>query len=132
MNRAETARLLLFCTANDAREPTETDVLAWHDMLAPIPFEKALEAARRHYRQQPDVWLKPGHLWRMCANNTDITRGETTTTIVDDAGNVLCSDCKLMHRPDEPCSVLIADDGMWRKALGMFRRPAELEPAPER
>lgn len=126
MNRAETTKLLGFCAANDQRTVGEGDVLAWHDMLAPIAFERAWDAARRHYRQQPDVRLKPGHIWQLCKTTTTAEAAQRDLEKPCEHGSI-CGDCKAVHHADEPCTALTSDPAAFARALAIFRRPQEVE-----
>ena len=124
MNRADAARLLALAAAYDCRTVGETDVAAWHLALDGLDPERCKAAIVRHYRESTDR-VMPAHIRRLARTTTDLTHG-STGTVADDDGNTLCGSCKLMHRPAEHCSVLVADDSRWRRALAMFRRPAEL------
>lgn len=118
MNRSEVVDLLTYAAACDQRTVGEADVLVWFDMLAPLDFDACLTAARQHYRRSPDVRLKPGHLWQMCATRTDseaADAGHLTVCTCAGAGTcpvcvhgVICGTCKGVHRADEPCTVLTA------------------------
>lgn len=103
MNRAQVVELLAYAAACDARTVGDADVLAWHDILAPLDFEDCQKAMRLHYRRQPDVRLKPGHLWQMCATRTD-----AEAAVVDRwPDGILCARCKAVHHDHEPCTVLV-------------------------
>lgn len=99
MNRQDVIRLLTYAAACDARTVAEEDLYAWYDILAPLDFSDCLAAARKHYRAAPDVRLKPGHLWQLAHKST----GPTAVDACEQG--ILCDDCKLVHRPDEPCDV---------------------------
>ena len=105
MNRTEVIDLLSYAAACDQRTVGDTDVLVWFDMLAPIRFKDALQAMRQHYRRQPDVRLKPGHLWQLCRTVTDAEAAERDLRTSCDHGT-LCGTCSAVHQPDEPCVVL--------------------------
>ena len=129
MNRAETARLLGFCAANDQRTVGEADVLAWHDMLGPIAFARAWEAARAHYRRQPDVRLKPGHLWQLCKTTTTAEAAQRDLEQPCEHGSI-CRSCKSVHHSTEPCAVLTPGPEAIARALAGARSLAELNPPP--
>lgn len=119
MNRAETVDLLTFCAINDSRTVGETDVIAWHDMLAPIDFGRAIDAARTHYRRQPDVWLKPGHIWHLCKTTTG------APNVIPETGEAFCGTCKGVHQPQESCAVLARPEGFRKAIAGAFRSVAD-------
>lgn len=104
MNRAQIVDLLTYCAACDQRTVGDTDVAVWFDMLAPLDFDKALTAARTHYRRQPDVRLKPGHIWTMCRTATDSEVDPALRQHCEQG--TYCDDCKCVHQPGEPCNVL--------------------------
>ena len=54
--------LLSYAAAFDRRTVGKFDVLAWYDLIGDLPKDLALQAARDHYREQPGVWLEPGHI----------------------------------------------------------------------
>lgn len=62
MNRAEAARLLVRVSAVDRREVTDLMVVAWEEVLAEVPYEAAVDALVAHRREEPGVWVEPGHL----------------------------------------------------------------------
>jgi len=126
VNRQEATQLLRFCAANDNRTVGEADVLAWHDMLSAISYERAYEAARRHYRQQPDVWLKPGHIWRLCKTTTVAEAAQRELEKPCEHGSI-CGTCKAVHHATESCSSLTSDRAAFARALAIYRRPSEVE-----
>jgi hypothetical protein len=105
MNRAQTLDLLTYCAACDQRTVGETDLAVWFDMLGPLDFDRALESARQHYRRQPDVRLKPGHIWQLCKTVTEAERLDHDLAVPCDQG-VLCGRCKAVHHVTESCDVL--------------------------
>jgi hypothetical protein len=107
MNRAQIVDLLTYCAACDQRTVGETDVAVWFDQLAPIDFERALEAARQHYRRQPDVRLKPGHIWMLCKTVTDVDAADRALTDTTCDHGRWHRECGQVHHDDEPCSVLV-------------------------
>lgn len=112
MNRAQIVDLLTYAAACDQRTVGEADVLVWFDMLAPLDYATAAEAMRQHYRRQPDVRLKPGHLWQMCATRTD---GDAADNARPCEHGSICDRCKLVHHAAEPCHVLQARP--WPRAI---------------
>ncbi len=128
MNRAQVVDLLTYAAACDQRTVGDTDVLVWFDMLAPLDFQAALAAMRQHYRRQPDVRLKPGHLWQMCISRTDGDAAEAALMPPCNQGTY-CPRCKLIHHDHEPCSVLEARE-FPRAIESLARRISDLaEPA---
>lgn len=115
MNRQDVAKLLAYAAANDARTVGESDLHAWFDILGPLDFDRCLAAARKHYREQPDTRLKPGHLWRLA-------KATTGPTPVDECDQgVYCPKCTLYHQPTEACEVNTHDPAMIARALETFR-----------
>lgn len=127
MNRADTARLLTLAASFDARTIGDADVLAWQAALDGLDYARCQAAVVKHYRENTDR-IMPAHIRRLARTTTDLTRGiASPTASVADDGSTLCGDCRLMHRSDESCAVLIADDTRWRRAIALFRRPREIE-----
>lgn len=122
MNREEIVNLLTYAAACDQRTVGEADVLVWFDMLAPLDFRACLDAMRMHYRRNPDVRLKPGHLWQLAATRTD---GEDFPNVVPCEQGQFCHRCKLVHHQHEDCSVLKAQP--WPRAIGsVVKRPDDV------
>lgn len=48
--------------AVDRRTVGEADVLMWQQILGNLPKDLALRAIVDHFREQPGVWLEPGHI----------------------------------------------------------------------
>lgn len=105
MNRAQIVDLLTFCAANDQRTVGQSDVAVWFDMLEPIDFDRALDAARQHYRREPDKRMTPGRIWVLCKTVTEAERLERDLAAPCEHG-VLCRACKLVHQPDAYCDAL--------------------------
>lgn len=57
MTRAEIARLLALIQAFDRRTVGESDVWAWHDVLADIRFDAAVDAVKNHYRNSREFLM---------------------------------------------------------------------------
>lgn len=129
MNRAQIVDLLTYAAACDQRTIGDSDVLVWHDMLGAIDFDAALSAMRQHYRRNPDVRLKPGHLWQLCRTQTDAEAAAHDLAQPCEHG-VICATCKLVHHPHEPCDVLTHRAELEARIVSLFRRPSELESAP--
>lgn len=64
MNLSETALMLGQMQAYDQRTVGESDVIAWHALLADAPFEDCQEAVRRHYAENTDR-IMPAHVRRI-------------------------------------------------------------------
>jgi hypothetical protein len=54
--------LLCVIAAVDRRTIGEADVLVWHELIGDLPKDLALQAIKDHFREQPGVWLEPGHI----------------------------------------------------------------------
>lgn len=52
MTPAEVSKVLTKCAAYDQRTIGQADVLAWHEVLADVVLADALDAVRRHYRDE--------------------------------------------------------------------------------
>jgi hypothetical protein len=121
MNRAQVVELLAYAAACDQRTIGDADVLVWHDILAPLDYETCRTAMRQHYRRQPDVRLKPGHLWQACATRTDVE-----AAVQHDVDGALCSGCKAFHHQHEPCTVLVPIPPALASAITEVFPPARL------
>jgi hypothetical protein len=54
--------LLTAVAVVDRRTVGESDIHLWHEILGDIPKDLALQAVIDHRREQPGVWLEPGHI----------------------------------------------------------------------
>ena len=54
--------LLCVIAAVDRRTIGEADVAVWHELIGDLPKDLALQAIKDHFREQPGVWLEPGHI----------------------------------------------------------------------
>lgn len=61
MNRQETANLLTAMAAFDRRTIGESDVIAWQELLADIPYADGLAAVKRWYAANTE-WMMPAHV----------------------------------------------------------------------
>lgn len=61
MNRSQTAQVLTKIAAFDRRTIGEADVLAWHDVLEPMPFEDCMLAVTAHFTESRD-WCMPSDI----------------------------------------------------------------------
>ena len=62
MNRNDVIDVLSLIRAVDHRTVGEMDVNVWQAVIGDLGRDDALEAVRGHLREQPDVWLAPGHI----------------------------------------------------------------------
>lgn len=72
MNRAEAAAIYAKASLIDHRRADDPQaaaaaVLAWHEILADLTFEDANRALIQFRREQPGVYLEPGHLVQISA-----------------------------------------------------------------
>jgi hypothetical protein len=65
VNRAEVARLLTLAGGYDGRQVAETEVRAWHEVLARYEYETTSEAVVEHYTHQTKR-LMPADVVRYC------------------------------------------------------------------
>lgn len=64
MNRNEMIDVLSVVAAATRRTIGEADVTIWMGVCGDVPKPFALEAIRGHMRDQPGVWLEPGHIYQ--------------------------------------------------------------------
>jgi hypothetical protein len=64
MNRDEVIDVLTAVAAADRRTVGHADVDVWQAVIGDIPKDFALQAVRDHLREQPGVWLEPGHVYQ--------------------------------------------------------------------
>lgn len=121
MTLEETMQLLKLVVAGDRRTIGPEDVQYWQAMLDRIQLQDAINALVMIRRREPDKWIDPGHIWNLCAVRTDAEAAERG--LVDCEHGGICEDCKLVHRPDEPCQVLVAKP--WPRALQDATRTTE-------
>ena len=63
MNRNDLIDILTVIQVIDHRTIGEADIIAWGDLIGDLPKDLALQAVRDHRREQPGVWLEPGHVY---------------------------------------------------------------------
>lgn len=126
MTRDETITLLKLVVAGDRRTIGPEDIAYWAAMLAATDLDRAVSALVMIRRREPDKWVDPGHIWGMCNAKTD--GAAAGAGLADCDHGRICADCRLVHRPDEPCDVLVAAG--WPRALGSVTRPIPAEGAP--
>lgn len=63
MNRNDVIDVLTAVAAADRRTVGETDVDVWQAVIGDLPRSLALTAVRDHLRENPGVWLEPGHVY---------------------------------------------------------------------
>jgi hypothetical protein len=54
--------ILSIAAAVDRRTVGESDVILWHELIGDLPKDLAQQAVIGHLREQPGVWLEPGHV----------------------------------------------------------------------
>lgn len=119
MTKTEVLQLLEFIATVDGRPIEESDMHVWFQLLAPIDFDRALNAAQKHFRSRPDVRIKPGHIWELAVNSVDPR--DTLKRLAESGGQVECHKCNGVHFPTEDCSVLVpAPDDFW-ELVEMYR-----------
>lgn len=67
MNTADVYDVLTAVAAGTGRQIGEVDVQLWQAVLGDCPKQFALDTVLAHFREQPGVWLEPGHVfarWR--------------------------------------------------------------------
>jgi hypothetical protein len=64
MNRNDVIDVLTAVAAADRRTVGHADVDVWQAVIGDLPKEPALHAVRDHLREQPGVWLEPGHIYQ--------------------------------------------------------------------
>ena len=64
MNRDDVIDVLSVIAAADRRTVGDADVVVWQGVIGDLPREFAMRAVRDHLRDQPGVWLEPGHVYQ--------------------------------------------------------------------
>jgi hypothetical protein len=62
VNIEEAGYVLAVAAAYDNRPPSQAVATTWAYDLKDITQADAIDAVREHYRNNPDVWIKPGHV----------------------------------------------------------------------
>jgi hypothetical protein len=62
VTRNDVIDVLTAVAAADRRTVGEADVDVWQAIIGDLPRDLALKAVRDHLRDQPGVWLEPGHI----------------------------------------------------------------------
>lgn len=62
MNASEAAQLLAVAAVYDNRKPSSAAAQAWAADLESVTLAEAAAAIREHYRDNPGVWVMPGHV----------------------------------------------------------------------
>lgn len=127
MTPSQAALLLGLAASYDSRTTGRADAEAWAAALDGLDYERCRKAVIRHYAENTDR-IMPAHIRRLARTTTDLHHGDAAGTRgVLPTGEALCGTCKAVHRPEEPCHVLVADDHRYRKALAMFRRASKAD-----
>jgi WhiB family redox-sensing transcriptional regulator len=96
-------------------------VSLWQEIIGDLPKDVALRAVLDHLREQPDVWLQPGHVWQRARSLLNYELGREPAELRDARRAAL--DCKAapddadshaLGWPSEaqPTTGQSADDGM--------------------
>jgi hypothetical protein len=64
VNRNDTIDILALVSAADRRTVGDTDVDVWFGVIGELGRDECAQAVRDHLRQDPDVWLQPGHVYK--------------------------------------------------------------------
>lgn len=64
MNLAETLKFLGVVSAVDNRRADRNVAIVWQEILKDIPLRFALEAHTQFRREEPSVYLEPGHIYQ--------------------------------------------------------------------
>jgi hypothetical protein len=64
MNRAELIDILNAVQVGDHRSIGQVDVDFWAAVIGDLPKDDALRAVIDHRREEPGVWLEPGHIYQ--------------------------------------------------------------------
>jgi hypothetical protein len=64
MNRNDVIDLLSAIAAADRRTVGKADVEVWQQVIGELPKGLAIQAMRDHWREEPGVWLEPGHIFQ--------------------------------------------------------------------
>ena len=62
MNEQEAYKLLTLASARDNRSVSQFIAAVWATDLRQVSFADAVDALTLFYQEQPNVWLKPGHV----------------------------------------------------------------------
>lgn len=64
MNRNDVVDVLSVVASASRRSIGETDVDVWQAVIGGLPKDYALQAVRDHLRDEPGVWIEPGHIYQ--------------------------------------------------------------------
>ncbi len=62
MDNSDIIDLLTIVSVADKRTVGEADVVLWHQLLGHLDKDDCTDAIMAHRREQPGVWLEPGHI----------------------------------------------------------------------
>lgn len=62
MDEREAFQLLTLASARDNRTVSQSVAMVWAADLERVALVDAVDALTLHYREQPGVWLQPGHV----------------------------------------------------------------------
>lgn len=79
MNAIELEELLRRIQGYDNRELTEDGARAWAEQLARVPFALAAQAVVEHFREEPDKYLTPGHVYQRARALYEVRQREAAT-----------------------------------------------------
>lgn len=52
MLKSEVAKILAFAQGADRRQINELSVEVWHELIGELPYDRAMDAVRGHYREE--------------------------------------------------------------------------------
>lgn len=64
MTREELGKVLKVVAAGTRRTFGEADLAIWHPIIKDIPVDFAVNAVMAHFKENPGVWLEPGHIYQ--------------------------------------------------------------------
>lgn len=85
MNRNDVIDVLTAVAASDNRTVGDTDVDVWQAIIGDLPRDPAIQAVLDHRREQPGIWIEPGHVYQRVktARREELER-EHTQRVLDE------------------------------------------------
>jgi hypothetical protein len=102
MSNEQVTDLLGVVAAGTGRRLGEADLVIWHETLAPLDFKRCVAAVVKIVRNDPDAFIKPGHVWQLAKTTTDGDDARAHEPLMIEGGLIECPKCHTFHRPDEP------------------------------
>lgn len=123
VSKADVARLLTMMSAIDKRTVGESDIAGWQAVLDDrISFDRYAEGIKRYY-QQHTKHLMPAELIQIAKTVSRDESGQKGP-FYGQPGEILCSKCRGVHFPAEPCSVLVPMPDWFRAKYAAVARRA--------